>query len=476
MNGAPHIGVTTAQVIQWRDEAQETLRKAQKLCTAAQSSLQKTLQDLTVQLPDELESVEHLFESYQNQYELIDKQIKSLKQTLTEYVDKVFTDMEGVLNPSLKQLDVITTRLRNTNVPPFVLTSEEATPKTLLDFIATESIDLIRENIYIYRTNSAKIKQLLLDEFQISILNLHQHFTMQHNIIDREFDRLGPIQIEFRTAHGNILESKGVLGTTLKENQALENELVSLLQMLTNHFDQCNKAVELLSSPSSNVKVNIKVLANDANELSEVYKELMSIYEIVLTNETKSNKTFQQYSSYVKKSRELIGLEMTKVRDFKVTTLPKFMLLLHESINILQTCSITDVTLEELSPCEIYSETIKQLIYHYSQFIEIYETKYLQELHHEEFVYPRKFLKRIGDFLNEELYRMQLEESNHRKAWLAKYGEFIPREFKLPGEDEMPTIMQVITEGLEHIQKEDGVEKFNDGEEKNLLDLIRSFR
>lgn len=71
---------------------------------------------------------------------------------------------------------------------------------------------------------------------------------------------------------------------------------------------------------------------------------------------------------------------------------------------------------------------------------------------------------------------MQLEESNHRKAWLAKYGEFIPREFKLPGEDEMPTVMQVITEGLEHIQKGDEVEKFNDGEEKNLLDLIRSFR
>ena len=134
------------------------------------------------------------------------------------------------------------------------------------------------------------------------------------------------------------------------------------------------------------------------------------------------------------------------------------------------------MTPADSSPCEIYSETIEQLVYHYSQFIDIFETKYLTELHHEEFIYPRKFLKRIDGFLNEELYRMQLEETNRRRSWLAKYGEFIPREFKLPGEDEMPTVVQVITEGLERIQKQDGIEKFNDGAEKQLLDLIRSLK
>ncbi|KAG5421754.1 ATG17 [Candida metapsilosis] len=467
------IGAT--QVIEWRDEAEETLRKAQKLCTAAQLSLQKTLQDLTAQLPSELESVEYFFDSYQSQYELVDKQIKSLKSMLTENVDKVFADIDGVLVPSLNELDSTIDTLKGIAVPSFVLSGERES-KTLLDFIATESIDLIKGNIHIYRTNCTKIKNLLSDEFQAGILNLYQQFSTQHSIIDNEFDHLGPIQIEFRTAHGNIIESKGALGTTLQENQALEDELVSLLQMLTNHFDQCNRAVELLSSPSSNVNVNMEVLANDAKELSEVFKDLTSIYDIVLTNETKSNKMYQQYSTRIRTSRDFIKQELFKMRDFKVSTLPKFLVLLHESIDILQTCSITDVSLKELSPCEIYSETIKQLVFHYSQFIEIYETRYLTELHHEEFVYPKKFLKKIRDFLNEDLYRMQLEETSHRRNWLQKYGEFIPREFKLPGDNEMPAVVQVITEGLEQIQKEDGVEKFNDGEEKKLLNLIRSLK
>ncbi|KAI5967111.1 ATG17 [Candida theae] len=468
------IGI--AQVLRWRDEAQETLRKAQKLCTAAQSSLQKTLQDLAFELPRELESVEHLFDSYQNQFERIDKQIKNLKRILMESVDKVFIDIDSILVPSLSQLDSTITRLKGVTVPSFILNSTDTASKTLLDFIATDSIDLLKHNIDVYKTNCAKIKQLLSDEFQSRILNSYQQFSTQHGIVDTEFERLGPIQIEFRTAHGKILESKGVLGTTLQENQALENELVSLLQMLTNHFDQCNKAIELLSTSSSNVNVNIEVLANDAQELNEVFKDLTSIYDIVLTNETKSNKIYQQYSAYVDKSRDIIRSEMVKMRDFKVTLLPKFLILLHRSMNILQTCSITDESFKEISPCEIYSETIKSLVFHYTQFIEVYETKYLTELHHEEFVYPRIFLKKIRDFLSEDLYRIQLEETNRRKLWLEKYGELIPREFKLPGEDEVPVVVQVITEGLEQIQKEDGVEEFNDGEEKVLLDLIRSIK
>lgn len=474
MTDRSNIGIT--QVTQWRDEAQQTLKKAQKLCTAAQLSLEKTRQDLTVQLPIELDSAEHLLESYQSQYELVDKHIKNLKRLLAENVDRVFADIEGTLEPSLRQLDTTITRMRSIKVPSFVLTSEEIAPRTLLDFIATESIDIMKENINIYRTNCAKLKRLLLDEFQSGILNPFHLFSTQHGVINTEFDRLGPIQIEYRTAHGNILESKGVMGTTLKENQALENELVSLLQMLTNHYDQCNKAVELLSSESSNVNVNIEVLATDANELSEVFNDLTLVYEIVLTNESKSNKTFQQYRSYIDTCGSLLRTEIANIREFKVAKLPSFMLLLNESIEVLRTCSITDVTPADSSPCEIYSETIEQLVYHYSQFIDIFETKYLTELHHEEFIYPRKFLKRIDGFLNEELYRMQLEETNRRRSWLAKYGEFIPREFKLPGEDKMPTVVQVITEGLERIQKQDGIEKFNDGAEKQLLDLIRSLK
>lgn len=87
--------------------------------------------------------------------------------------------------------------------------------------------------------------------------------------------------------HGASNESNSFMGTILQENQALENELVSILEMQTNHFDQCMKAVELVSS-GNGCDMNLDVLKNDAQELPEVFKELTTIYDIILRNEERS--------------------------------------------------------------------------------------------------------------------------------------------------------------------------------------------
>ncbi|KAF6070411.1 Autophagy protein Apg17 family protein [Candida albicans] len=125
------------------------------------------------------------------------------------------------------------------------------------------------------------------------------------------------------------------------------------------------------------------------------------------------------------------------------------------------------------SPSQVYTQTLQELTEHYVKFINIYKTKYLAELHHQQFTYPRKFLKKLTEFLNEDIYRIQIEESERRRQWTSRYGEFIPSEFKLPGEHELPVIVQIITEGLEYIQKEDGQEEEpNIGNEKELMDMI----
>ena len=59
---------------------------------------------------------------------------------------------------------------------------------------------------------------------------------------------------------------------------------------------------------------------------------------------------------------------------------------------------------------------------------------------------------------------------------MAKYGQFIPAEFKLPGEHELPVVVQIITEGLENIQKDQDFsveEEVLSKEETELIDMIK---
>ncbi|KAI5953609.1 ATG17 [Candida jiufengensis] len=469
--------INADQVTQWLTEAQHTLEKAQKLCSSAQSSLDSTFQKLTTQLPDELHIAELIYDSYQNQYDVINQLVDHVKTILKNKVEQVSDDFKKLLDPNLEMLEKVMTQLKNTDVPSIILIEEKSPEKNLLDFIATESTELIKINIEIYRSNYHKIKKLLESQLQSNILEKLSHFNKQHQIVTKEFDQLGPVQVELRTAHGNILESKQIIGTVLRENHSLENELVSMLEMLTNHYDQCNKAVKLTYSKTESLNVNLEVLENDASELPEVFKELSTIYDIIVTNESKSNKLFEQNNDYIKNSVNIMKEELNKYREFKTKSIPEFLMLLDECFNFLQKCSISDAELVDLSPCEIYAETIKQVLFHYTQFLDIYKSKYLSELYHEQYLYPKKYLKKINDFLNEDLYRLQLEESNHRKSWLTKYGEFIPKEFKLPGEQEIPLVVQVVTQGLEHVQQNsNGVEEFNEGEEKQLLDLIKKIK
>ena len=72
---------------------------------------------------------------------------------------------------------------------------------------------------------------------------------------------------------------------------------------------------------------------------------------------------------------------------------------------------------------------------------------------------------------------LQQEEYERRRNWLARYGEFIPTEFKLPGELNQPSIIQVVTEGLDDVQKDYNDGKFNEtAEEINLSDLIKTMK
>ncbi|EMG46698.1 ATG17 Autophagy-related protein 17 [Candida maltosa Xu316] len=470
-NDRNSITITKDEVMRWSSDAQATLEKTQEICSNAQSSLQLISQEITIRLPEKLEATEFLYNSYIKQYATVSKQIDMINRNLQKKLTDVYFDFDSVLNPSLNQLNRIMKELEKTKVPSFIVT-DGSTNKSLLDFTSIDSINLLKENIEIYKSNCTKAK-ISVDSEIIKINELSKSLVTKKTSITKTFDSLTQLKIDLcSTPPEKLVESNSFVGTILRENETLESELVSILQMQTNHFDQCMKAVELVSFGNGN-DVNLEVLRNDVQELPEVFKELTTVYDIILQNEERYQKFIGPKKSNIESVTTTIKKELDLLRDFKTEMYPKMVILIDELAKKLNVCSIPIIPGK--SPIETYSETLQELTSHYVQFLNVYKTKYLSELHHEQYTYPRKFLGKLTEFLYEDIYGIQFEESERRRKWMSRYGKFIPAEFKLPGENELPVVVQIITEGLENVQNEEGQkdEVAVKGEERELIDLIK---
>lgn len=83
-------------------------------------------------------------------------------------------------------------------------------------------------------------------------------------------------------------------------------------------------------------------------------------------------------------------------------------------------------------------------------------------------------MERINRFLNEDLHQMHEQEINRRKQWVAQYGDFIPKEFTLPGEVHIPIVSQVVTECLDDVANEIKGGKLQvTPQERKLLEFIK---
>ncbi|KAK6456111.1 autophagy-related protein 17 [Scheffersomyces xylosifermentans] len=483
-----HLTVDKATATQWAEQAQKTLQTAQKLCTNAQSSLHATTYQLTSHLPEILENAGDLYDSLRRQYEMITRIVEALRRsTRDQLLTRLQKQHSILLTPALVNLEEIVSQLSKTPVPSFLIESSEneesgivgdsgSENKTLADFISTDSINLLKRNIDIYTANSIKIRQFLDKKLQESILDpVHDVIAKKYNKIVNLYDEIMPLQLDIKSVTTNVspFDSNNWIGTLLKENASLENELVSILEMLTNHYDQCTQGVQVFKSGNSS-GVNLEVLQNDAMELPEVLKELNTVYDIIVNNEARAQKFLNSNSPKIDTLISLILEQLDFYRMFKSKSIPEFMAIFTACEEILM--KSPDSSEQVQTPIERFTDTVNQLVYHYTQFLNVYKSKYLLELHHEQYTYPRKFLAKLTKFLNEELYQLQVDERERRKAWLSKNGEFIPKEFKLQGEHNQPIISQIITEGLEDIQKEGEEAEHNIAQEKDLIDLIRSMR
>lgn len=437
--------INQTDVRDWRDQAKITLEKVQVLCTKAQVLLGYTNNLLITTLPNKVEYLDMLIKSFKEQFVHCRNVTDIIR---TEYANLSFNGKAYFqLESAVKSLDDVLVKLRRIEVNPLVL-EDESKEKSLIDFISLDFIELAKRNISAYKSNHEAVDTLMRVKLATFLSAFGSTSIKQNDKLQKQYDEeVIPIKLA-------ISSQDSMINTILKENASLEHELISILEMLTNHYDQCNQAVELFHESTEK---NLNVLYSDTLELVDVLKELNTICDIIFNNEARSNKFVHFKFKNLDLFTTNIEGQLNHLRNYKTGEIIELLAIVDNVVEYFNTTTNING----------YLENIKQLTYHYSNFIDIYKDEYLNELYYEKYIYPRKFLGKLTTFLNNELGELQKDEINRRKIWLEKFGNFIPKELKLPGNSDYPLIVEVITQGLEQI---DVVES---EEEKGLLDLLR---
>lgn len=459
--------ITRDQVLQWVSEASSTLTKAQEVCQVAQNYLQETEYELHNRLATAIDTSHDMVLALQEQSKVMEQIMKVVN---LQKIDDDGTESKiANLQQQLARLKRNVSVLESTDVPKYLLRKNPANVsgdkedgnKTLKDFISLTSIELLEDNAQTYVKNNSAIRKWRTEVITdiIGRANLYKkqasRLAMQYE--DEATGIIVETSVGIRT-EGSAFALRSLAETIDKENKSLETELVALLELLTNHYDQCNRALGLPWSNEEALAVHhegLQVLEGDARDLPGVYKEVCTVQEIIENNRNRATKYLSSklppFEKIVNGSRNLLDT----IRDFKCKIVPQLFATIAKTNEILQNYVLNGESIFSGDPLESYILAINELCDHYERFSHIYAENYLAELRYRVNDYPQNFIAKISDFLNGELDEYRRKETQRRAQWVKQYGEYIPNEFILP--DEVPSVVQVIT-NIDDIESADIVD------------------
>lgn len=446
-------------MLQWASEASVTLTRAQEVCQVAQNYLQETEFELHDRLATAIDTSHDMVLALQEQSKVMEQIVKvvSVQKMDDDGIELKVTNFQQQSARLKRNVSV----LESTVVPNYLLRQvpntngsiidgdKENGNKTLKDFISLTSIELLEDNAQTYVKNSSAIRKWRTKAI-IDIIGRANLYKKQASRLALQYENeatgiIVETSVGIRT-EGSAFALRSLAETIDKENKSLETELVSLLELLTNHYDQCNRALGLPWSNEEALAVHhegLQVLEGDARDLPGVYKEVCTVQEIIENNRNRAAKYLSSklppFEKIVHGSRNLLDT----IREFKCRTVPQLFATIARTNELLQSYVINGETISSGDPLESYIMAISDLCDHYEQFAHIYAENYLAELRYRVNDYPQSFIAKISDFLNGELDDFRRKETQRRAQWVKQYGEYIPNEFILP--NEVPSVVQVIT-------------------------------
>lgn len=426
-------------VRRWARDALNTLTDARKQCATANTNLKWTSAALgpelatTTQLA--LDSIERLSRCSKR----MDSAIRIYAKVITRDISFLNTPSK----PNLHSLDEIVSLLSKTPVPD--------SKAHLDDFILGQEVKVLKQNVSAHWNNGTAISLYLTKE--LDSLTANWAATSRHSSRTQAQFREKMTLSEGFQSSGATIESTLNSKTLLRECDALEQELAVVLELLTNHYDQCNEAVNLVSLGNS--AFDLGILEQDAQDLLLVLAELSTLCEIIETNKSRAIKLLESRLPMLGSFLKLAETHLDQYRQLRIR-LMRLVFLCHHG------CSRHSNS-RSLELCV----TVESLTKHYKTYYDVYCNQYLAELYRQQFEYPRKFWAQIDNFVHRELSQEYDRECENRTLWMERYGSFLPQELELPGPQRQPRISQVITEDMDIVAI--GTQKSTESE---LLDLI----
>lgn len=274
------MSYTIADVKKWCQEAGDSLNEAKELCHMADISINTLITNFLVKLPQDLESIEADYKYFEGLADLLSHYIQFLNDKIYGSINKYKSEY-GQLMKLLDEFHGLLRQLELIKVPSYLL-KHSLEDHLLKNFISMDEIFLLFENIDRSHENMSKLDEFLDKSFQSTVkVPFETVISKRNHQLNKTYDELVVTQSMNQEQIQKIL----------KENESLEQELVSLLQMLTKHYDQCVIGVNLFGNNSDDDVFNYDVLLQDSEESKNVLKDLKSIYEVIINNEIRGKRS-----------------------------------------------------------------------------------------------------------------------------------------------------------------------------------------
>ncbi|ODQ79309.1 hypothetical protein BABINDRAFT_161721 [Babjeviella inositovora NRRL Y-12698] len=328
---------------------------------------------------------------------LAERKIRDLERVVAVLQDTAID--EGYLEFLLKE--------RNRDSKP------EGEIRTLFDFISTNNMEELKS------------------ELEVTLANHEREFKQCISSSFEKFDAvMGGYRTQFRAVVADLATSAEgepslpeELAEILDDNDEAGQEMATIIQNLTQHYDQCMKVREMQSGAydPSETRELFGVVSNDSAELPKAAKALETVQIEVIENyefcvkEVNALAQANALSPLNLASLDLVGSDESPLQTLMKSCLTSLRRFSNQQFK---------------KDMESISDFSEDLIGHYNQFIKSYYNMMI-EIRRRKTV-AAKINKIIQEELRLKMEQVEASEAERRGNFWAENGDFLPNDLVLP--------------------------------------------
>jgi len=384
-----------SEVQTWLEDATKKLSTAETLGAKANTLLNATKSTISanntklIKSNFLLDSVNQLVQILETVSDSIDLRLNDRKQSV-----KV---LENYLNLSLSEVKREFDKLKQIKIDKSLLSGSH---DTLYDFISIEVLDTLL---------------LKKSELQNTSANYVGTIEQQKEALKAKLNEFNKIFNQLENEVTEVTEAQWI-SDLIEENNKLEEEVATLLESLTHHYDQCARGSRIAEGKEPNI------LEEEKQELFEVLSKDFQEVPDVLEDLEESIDDIEQ------RCKKIESYLTTKFYDIKLKHLVQDLTSFGENDLVLIMSAVSKQNIDFLAISQDINEKCDeahQLIKHYQQFVDSYYSLIL-ELHRRENV--QKSMIKVFEDTKRKLEALQAEDYRNRDAFLNKNGSSLPSD------------------------------------------------